>query len=509
MKNKLIPLLLSVLILQIGQAQVRLNVSGNATIHGKLDLLRSADDPSIFIGSNAGIADEGQNNNIFMGNNAGSINTSGNRNIFIGPDSGKGNLSGENNTFLGFETGIRNSLGSGNTFIGSRAGSLNSQGHSNTFLGYLAGHYNGNGTRNTFLGNSSGRGLDNDMLDRAIAIGYLARVNCSNCAIIGGTGTNSVKLGIGTENPEGALHLLTTGEPPAGLEADENGLLLGVESTTGYKWIQSYGGSLVLNLMGNTVGVGTAAVDYSLEVNGTAGKPGGGEWTNSASDRRLKRNIRPYTDGLWQLLKIRPVWYQYNGKAELPADREFVGIIAQEMQDIAPYTVGSFQYEGTDYLNFDGSALRFMIINAIKELHEELTHKEKRIDELVVQNEKLQEQLDELSARFDHWLKQQSPDTDDQGSNYTLPLEQKAMLFPNRPNPFSDRTIVQYRVPPSFREASIQVSSADGKVLGSTVVKAGGDGEVIIETGNYSAGTYYYSLIIDGEIVDTKVMIKK
>jgi hypothetical protein len=30
---------------------------------------------------------------------------------------------------------------------------------------------------------------------------------------------------------------------------------------------------------------------------------------------------------------------------------------------------------------------------------------------------------------------------------------------------------------------------------------------MLIQTGSYPAGTYYYSLIIDGQVVDTRIMV--
>jgi hypothetical protein len=74
-------------------------------------------------------------------------------------------------------------------------------------------------------------------------------------------------FGLGTNDPRGALHILAPAiAPPSSLAAGNNGLLLGTNGTASYKWIQSYGGALVLNSQGNNVGVGTAAPSARLDV---------------------------------------------------------------------------------------------------------------------------------------------------------------------------------------------------------------------------------------------------
>ena len=84
----------------------------------------------------------------------------------------------------------------------------------------------------------------------------------------GNLGTGQ-RLGIGTFEPAGALHILKSGSPPSGLPSAQNGLLLGIESTRGYKWIQSYGGALSLNPKGNGVGIGLSNPRATLHVLGS------------------------------------------------------------------------------------------------------------------------------------------------------------------------------------------------------------------------------------------------
>lgn len=131
------------------------------------------------------------------------------------------------------------------------------------------------------------------------------------------------------------------------------------------------------------VGIGTSTPTNTLEVAGTAAKTGGGTWL-AISDRRLKTAIRPFTDGLNVLAKINPVWYQYNGLGGMPKDgKDYVGIIAQEMREIAPYTIGTFKDKtDTEYLNYDSNAVLYILINSVQEQQAVIEELKKQIQAL-------------------------------------------------------------------------------------------------------------------------------
>ena len=136
------------------------------------------------------------------------------------------------------------------------------------------------------------------------------------------------------------------------------------------------------------VGIGTASPTQKLSVNGEANKPGGGSWL-VFSDSRLKKNIQPYRDGLTTLSKIKPITFQYNGKAGITnTDKEYVGIIAQEIQEVAPYMVNEIKYHNPtsgateEYLEFDPNALNFMLINSVQELMKRVETLEAEVTEL-------------------------------------------------------------------------------------------------------------------------------
>jgi hypothetical protein len=133
------------------------------------------------------------------------------------------------------------------------------------------------------------------------------------------------------------------------------------------------------------VGIGTANPNYLLEVNGTAGKPGGGSWTNS-SDARLKQDIKPYEDGLQSILSIQPVRFHYNVHSGYDTSKEYVGVIAQELQEVAPYMVNTsariLPDGSTGYLDVDNSAMTYMLINAVKEQQAIIASQQDQIDTL-------------------------------------------------------------------------------------------------------------------------------
>ncbi|MBK8922609.1 MAG: tail fiber domain-containing protein [Saprospirales bacterium] len=132
-------------------------------------------------------------------------------------------------------------------------------------------------------------------------------------------------------------------------------------------------------------------------MNGSAAKPGGGSWSAS-SDRRLKQDIRPYTEGLAAVLSIKPVRFRYNERSGYDTKPEYIGVIAQELQASAPYMVSSVprtQADGTEtpYLAVDNSAMTYMLVNAVKEQQATIERQEAEI-------KALRSQMDSLLSEF-------------------------------------------------------------------------------------------------------------
>lgn len=388
-----------------------------------------------FIGSFTGYSNTYGQGNSFLGSSAGYSNTSGSFNSFVGHFAGPSNKTGNFNSIIGFNAGYYNSSGSNNVIVGSYAGQLNTTGKDNTFVGTSAGTNNNTGNSNTALGYLAGPSSAN--LVNATAIGYRAQV----------TGSNRLVLGS----------------------------------------ISGYNGATANTL----VGIGTRTPAYRLHVNSSsAAKVGGGAWI-VASDEKLKMEVEPYQEGLNQIMKIEPIWFRYNGKADLPTDKKYVGIIAQKMQKIAPHTVGEFTYQDPagreeKYLDFDANALSFMLVNAVKE-------QQKQMDTLRAENEMLKRELMEIREMF---LKEFLPGNNSRGK-----------LWQNAPNPYNKSTVIKYSIPATARSAAIKLYAITGQEMGNYNISGNISGHVTLSAGSLPAGTYVYKLFVDRQQVDSKRLV--
>lgn len=402
-----------------------------------------------FVGYASGTNNTTAISNTFIGNISGYANTTGQQNTFIGAESGVSNTTAINNAFLGFQAGKAVTTGAGNTMIGCVAGTRTTTGYHNVLLGVGAGENNTTGYQNTFVGRVAGLGNTTGFANTVL--GYFAGPGAGNL-------TNTTAIGFRS------------------LVRVSNAVVIG--SVKGVN-----GATTTVK-----VGIGTNSPAYLLHVNGVAAKPGGGSWA-VASDRKLKQEIEPYNEGLSQILQIKPVWFRYNGKAGLPTDKRFVGVIAQDMQKIAPHTIGEFSCADSagrveKYLDYDANAVLYMLVNAVKELNTLSQQKDVQIQQLRQEVADLKSVVSgaERSANGTAWL----------GQNY--------------PNPATRTTIIPYYVPETCTAAELKIYALTGQEVYSTGLTARGEGEIEIPAQTLSAGSYIYQLLVDGKRVDSKQM---
>ena len=86
-------------------------------------------------------------------------------------------------------------------------------------------------------------------------------------------------------------------------------------------------------------------------------------------------------------------------------------------------------------------------------------------------------------------------------------LTQPPSLEQNEQNPFNQTTVIRYYIPESAQRTNIVVKNMEGKTVGDFNITEKGHGSIQINSGLLSVGSFYYSLIIDGSVIDTKKMI--
>lgn len=158
-------------------------------------------------------------------------------------------------------------------------------------------------------------------------------------------------------------------------------------------------GSSVDAFVIQTGGAGCPAntVYFRFDVAGNAYKPGGGAWT-ALSDRRLKENINDYNHGLSTLKRIRPVTYRYNGKGgTAPDGQEYVGVIAQEIQEILPEAVRPYG----EYLSVDPTAFTYVLINSVQEQQEQIEGLEREKEEMENEMEEMKKRMEKLEMKME------------------------------------------------------------------------------------------------------------
>jgi hypothetical protein len=463
-----------------------------------------------FFGTNAGKINTGSSNT-FIGQNSGQSNSTGEFNTFTGNSSGWANTKGQFNTFNGYQSGGSNTTGALNTFMGTRSGYHNLTGNFNTFVGEESGFYNSSGTENSFFGNFAGfrneTGQSNTFIGSQSGFQNtfgIANAFLGNNAGYNNAGSNNAFFGYGAgyDNTSGDKNTYL-GYASGGIGGLINATAIGANA----KVIAD--NSLVLG-NGTNVGIGISAPTYQLHLStSSAAKLGSSSWT-IWSDSRLKKDIADFTDGLDLLKQIKPVKFRYNGEAGIKSDKQFVGIIAQDMQKIAPYTIGSSVYQDslgnkTEYLDYDANAVTYILINSVKEQEKIIEEKEAKIQEIsgqVTELSKRLEQLERIVASAP--LKPVGNPAARSGSE---PNENGVVLEQNTPNGFSESTSINFFIPQTIKNAIINIYSTDGKKVGSYPVTNRGQSALKLSAKTFRSGVFIYDLVTDGKSNGARKMV--
>jgi len=159
--------------------------------------------------------------------------------------------------------------------------------------------------------------------------------------------------------------------------------------------------------------------------------------------------------------------------------RSEYGFIAQDVKDLFPELVIE-DTEGVLAVNYIG--LIPVLLEAIKDLQEKVEKLEQRIEGNVSTRSSGKETDNEILSN------------------------QGAVLYQNVPNPSSIGTTIKYELPNNYSSATLHIYNTVGAQVKIFTLKDSTK-EVKIAANELTAGTYIYTLIVNGEKVDSKRMI--
>ncbi len=352
------------------------------------------------------------------------------------------------------------------------------------------------------------------------------------------------RLGLGTSAPLSDMHIQDAGEV-AGLiieRSDQNNYMNLLSGSTGNSFyfaeakrfsivpssnitstspnnnnsLFMYGPDWSVAAQRGNTGLGRVSPVEKLDVNGCVRA----NCYITVSDRRLKSDINAFEYGLEEVKKLDPVSYTYNGRGGTTDGVENIGLIAQELQAVAPELVeeythvlyefdedGTQRYVGEEtYLQVRDSEIKFMLMNSIKELAKEN-------EDLKSENLEINEKLDALTEAFEELKAELKGSVSTNNSkksspqNVSIDMEEEATLAQNRPNPFNENTVISYYIPQGETGAHINFFSTTGKLLKTVRIEETGNGQLNLHANGISPGTYMYQLVTDGGIVGSKTMM--
>lgn len=219
----------------------------------------------------------------------------------------------------------------------------------------------------------------------------------------------------------------------------------------------------------------------------------------STSDMRLKRDVSEIqSEALYNLSRLNPVQYFWNKEQYIKLKMNDVDSSDEDKQTLVDFLLDDNIHYG-------------LLAQEVETLYPELVAKDEQgclsinyvelIPLLIQSINELNEQVQSLKAM--------SVKRAPSASTTTASLDENIIpvLYQNNPNPFSQATFIKYQLPQTVQKAYIYVYDMSGNQLGSHILLDRGEGQLTISASEYHAGMYLYSLIADGQEIDTKRMI--
>lgn len=239
-----------------------------------------------------------------------------------------------------------------------------------------------------------------------------------------------------------------------------------------------------------SVGIGTTTLNCRFEFNGVQrGQISSVDGSFIAgSDLRLKEDIEPLTRLIDKVMQLKPSSYFFKDSRK-SASHKSLGFIAQDVEKIFPEMVYDLD-EGFKGLNY--SAFAVIAIKAIQEQQENIKQQQQSIADQQKIIDNLIERINKLEAAGGTVT-----------GNNTIDFA-GVELEQNSPNPFNQTTTFRYKIPDGS-VARLNVYDVSGKLVKQ--MNAPASGRVQLSGNQLAAGTYVYTLLVNGKVATSKKMV--
>lgn len=257
--------------------------------------------------------------------------------------------------------------------------------------------------------------------------------------------------------------------------------LTGAFSKMGVPFACSGGGSPCFG----RVGIERSNPTYTLDVNGATRVTS----LFVSSDARFKQDVKTIKNPMAVLQKLRGTTYEMVNSEDLegfdfgPGQKS--GFIAQEVETVLPHLVTT-DVEG--YKSVDYVSVIPYLVEGMKELNAE--------------NAALKAELEDIRQQLEV-----APAGKGAAGSDALGTLRKAELFQNFPNPFDQQTKIKYFLPQTVSNASLVIFDMNGRQVRTLDIERMGEGSIVIDGNELEAGMYLYSLLADGQEIETRRMI--
>ena len=237
----------------------------------------------------------------------------------------------------------------------------------------------------------------------------------------------------------------------------------------------------------------------------TQGITSASQWT--ASDHRVKNNILDLPSSLKAVRSLRPVSFSYDAE-KIPVNPALAdnhaGFIAQEVLKVLP---GLVRYDSAiDLYTMDYIALIPYLTKALQEQDSLLRQQQALLESYAEALADLAGQVSEMESLLSGSQQQPSKAPKAPAGNGKDGISALCRLFQNVPNPATGETRIRYELPDGTANARIGIYQPNGKEV-SLHNLTEPQGELVLKAGELKPGMYLYSLIVGGQVQDTKRMV--